>query len=124
VLSESVLVIEAGRADDNPNIRMPYGATYGLNTTLLWADYVSQPEPALANKTWNTRVAQVLGGGSIVNGMMYDRGSAADYNAWEALGNEGWGWEGMYPFFKKGTEFIPPPADEVKKFDITWDPNA
>lgn len=34
--------------------------------------------------------------------MMYDRGSAADYDAWEALGNEGWGWDGLYPFFKKG----------------------
>jgi choline dehydrogenase-like flavoprotein len=122
--TESVLVIEAGRADDNSNIRMPYGATYALNTSLLWQNYVSQPEPALANKTWNTRVAQVLGGGSVVNGMMYDRGSAADYNAWEALGNEGWGWEGMYPFFQKGTEFIPPPADVVAEFDITWDPKA
>ena len=99
---ESVLVIEAGGAYDNPNIRLPYGATYALNTSLLWTDYVCQPEPALNNKTWNTRVAQVLGGGSVVNGMMYDRGSAADYDAWEALGNKGWGWSGLYPFFKKG----------------------
>jgi choline dehydrogenase-like flavoprotein len=39
--------------------------------------------------------------------MMYDRGSAADYDAWESLGNEGWGWNGLYPFFKKGnTHFI------------------
>jgi choline dehydrogenase-like flavoprotein len=36
--------------------------------------------------------------------MMYDRGSAADYDAWEALGNEGWGWDGLYPFFKKGND--------------------
>lgn len=95
-------MIEAGGAYDNPNIRLPFGATYALNTSLLWTDYVCQPEPALNNKTWNTRVAQVLGGGSVVNGMMYDRGSAADYDAWEALGNKGWGWNGLYPFFKKG----------------------
>lgn len=39
----------------------------------------------------------------VVNGMMYDRGSAADYDAWEALGNKGWGWSGIYPFFQKGS---------------------
>ncbi|KAF3032806.1 hypothetical protein E8E12_002334 [Didymella heteroderae] len=121
---KSVLVIEAGGAYDNPNIRLPYGATYALNTSLLWKDYVCQPEPALGDRTWNTRVAQVLGGGSVVNGMMYDRGSAADYDAWEALGNEGWGWNGLYPFFKKGTEFIPPPQKLVDDFNITWDPSA
>ena len=118
---ESVLVIEAGGADDNPNIRLPYGATYALNTSLLWQNYVSEPEPQLANKTWNVRIAEILGGGSMVNGMVYDRGSAADYDAWEALGNKGWGWKGMLPFFKKGTEFIPPPQKTVKDFGITWD---
>jgi choline dehydrogenase-like flavoprotein len=118
---ESVLVIEAGGADDNPNIRMPYGATYALNTSLLWQNYVSEPEPELANKTWNVRIAEILGGGSMVNGMVYDRGSAADYDAWEALGNKGWGWKGMLPFFKKGTEFIPPPQSTAQEFGITWD---
>ncbi|KAF2997147.1 hypothetical protein E8E13_005189 [Curvularia kusanoi] len=120
----TVLVIEAGGAYDNPNIRLPFGATYALNTSLLWNNYVCQPEPALNNKTWNTRVAQVLGGGSVVNGMMYDRGSAADYDAWEALGNKGWGWSGLYPFFKKGTEFIPPPKELIDEFNITWDAAA
>ncbi|PSN70745.1 choline dehydrogenase, partial [Corynespora cassiicola Philippines] len=122
--SKSVLVIEAGGADDNFAQRIPYGATYALNTSLLWDGYVSDPEPYLGNKTWNTRVARVLGGGSLVNGMVYDRGSAADYDAWEALGNKGWGWSGMYPFFKKGTEFIPPSTKAANDFNITWDTNA
>jgi choline dehydrogenase-like flavoprotein len=73
--------------------------------------------------------------------MMYDRGSAADYDAWEALGNKGWGWSGLYPFLKKGnsyytdddiiyadisigTEFIPPPQKLVDEFGISWDPSA
>jgi choline dehydrogenase-like flavoprotein len=120
----SVLVIESGAAYDNPNIRLPYGATYALNETLFWSNYTSLPEPYLGNATWGVRVAQVLGGGSIVNGMMYDRGSAADYNAWEELGNEGWGWEGMYPFFKKGTELIAPPDKTVEEFGVSWDPTA
>ncbi|KAF2752119.1 GMC oxidoreductase [Sporormia fimetaria CBS 119925] len=119
-----VLVIEAGGADDTEQIRMPYGATYPLNMSHLWSDYKSEPEPALGGKTWDLRVAQVLGGGSIVNGMVYDRGAAADYDAWEALGNWGWGWSGMLPFFKKGTEYIPPPKETVEEFGITWDPNV
>ena len=120
---ESVLVIEAGRADDNPNIRLPYAATYPLNTTLFW-NYVSEPEPFLANITGLGLAAQVLGGGSIVNGMAYDRGSVADFDAWESLGNKGWGWDGLFPFFKLGTEFIPPPVATVEEFNITWDPKA
>jgi choline dehydrogenase-like flavoprotein len=103
---------------------MPYAATYALNTSLLWENYMSEPEPELGGRTWAVRVAEVLGGGSVVNGMVYDRGAAADYDAWEALGNRGWGWSGMFPFFKKGTEFIPPPQETVEEFNITWDPNA
>lgn len=122
--AESVLVIEAGAAYDNPNIRMPYGATYALNETLFWQNYKSEPETELGGKTWSVRIAQVLGGGSIVNGMVYDRGAAADYDAWEALGNKGWGWKGLFPFFKKGTKLTPPPAELAKEFNITWDPKA
>ncbi|EOA87221.1 uncharacterized protein SETTUDRAFT_89550 [Exserohilum turcica Et28A] len=118
-----VLVIEAGRADDNPNIRMPYGATYATNDTLFW-DFVAQPDPFLEGLAYRGPAAKVLGGGSIVNGMMYDRAAAADYDAWEALGNKGWGWEGLYPYFKKGTTFIPPPADVTEEFNITWDLEA
>lgn len=58
----SVLVVESGAAYDNPNIRLPYGATYALNDTLLWNNYTCEPEVELGNRTWNTRVAQVLGG--------------------------------------------------------------
>ena len=102
---------------------MPYGATLALNETLLWG-YKSEPEPALGNTQWNVRVAKILGGGSLVNGMVYDRGAAADYDAWEALGNRGWGWKGMLPFFKKGTKYIPVSEKTAKDFNITYDPNA
>lgn len=78
--TESVLVIEAGAAYDNPNIRLLYSATYTLNETLLWG-YISQPKLHIANKTFLTRVARVLGGGSVVNSMLYDRAAAGDYDA-------------------------------------------
>lgn len=54
--------------------------------------------------------------------MVYDRGSAADYDAWEALGNPGWGWKGLEPYFKKGTTYQPPTREAIKAFNITWDP--
>ena len=85
---------------------------------------MSEPEPFLGNQTWKVRVAHILGGGSVVNGMMYDRGAAADYDAWEELGNDGWGWKGMYPYFKKSTTFVAPPKKTVQEFGITWDPAA
>ena len=46
-------------------------------------------------------VGMAVGGSSAVNGMVFDRASRADYDAWEALGNPGWGWEGLFPYFKK-----------------------
>jgi choline dehydrogenase-like flavoprotein len=91
---------------------------------LIWDGINSTPEPGLGNSSFQVVVAKVLGGGSVINGMVYDRGSAADYDAWEALGNKGWGWKGMEPFFIKGTTFQPPTADVVENFNITWNPST
>jgi hypothetical protein len=49
----------------------------------------------------------VVGGGTVVNGMFFARGSAGDYDAWESLGNPGWGWEGLLPYFKKVSSLQP-----------------
>lgn len=64
-------------------------------------------------------VGKVVGGGSVINGMAFDRASAADYNAWEQLGNPGWGFQGLLPYFKKSTTFTPPKL--AKEFNITYD---
>ena len=121
--TETVLVIEAGAADDNPSTRVPYAAALPINGSLLWG-FKSQPEPEIANRTFDAKAARVLGGGSIVNGMMYDRAAATDFDAWEALGNKGWGWDGLFPFFKKSTEFIEPSQKAAEEFGITWDSEA
>ena len=91
---------------------------------MLWDGINSTPEPALGNSSFGVYVAKVLGGGSVINGMVYDRGSAADYDAWEALGNKGWGWKGLEPYFIKGTTFQPPSKEVTKDFNITWDPST
>lgn len=61
----------------------------------------SIPQPGLNNRTAPLYTGDVVGGGTVVNGMFFARGAAADYDAWEQLGNPGWGWEGLLPYFKK-----------------------
>ena len=64
-------------------------------------NFSSAPEPFLSNMTFPLKAGSVLGGGSTINGMVAARASAADYDSWEQLGNAGWGWEGLLPYFKK-----------------------
>jgi choline dehydrogenase-like flavoprotein len=116
-------VIESGESVDNDGTMIPYKANdLGASAGLIWNGLQSQPEPALGNSTFPVLVAKVLGGGSVINGMIYDRGSAADYDAWEALGNKGWGWSGMEPYFVKGTTFQPPSDAIAESYNMTWDP--
>lgn len=63
--------------------------------------YTSVPQAGLDNRTSVLYTGAVVGGGTVVNGMFFNRGSAVDYDAWERLGNPGWGWKGLLPYFKK-----------------------
>lgn len=121
----SILVIESGDSVDNDGTMIPYKANdFSASAGLIWNGINSKPEPGLGGASYPVLVAKVLGGGSVINGMVYDRGSAADYDSWEALGNKGWGWAGMEPYFKKGTTFQAPSPQIAEAFNITWDPNT
>lgn len=63
--------------------------------------FTSVPQPGLENRTSPLYTGAVVGGGTVVNGMFFNRGSAVDYDAWEKLGNPGWGWNDLLPYFKK-----------------------
>lgn len=66
-----------------------------------------------------------LGGSTVINGLFYGRGSAGVYNQWSSKGNPGWDWEGVYPYFVKGTHFNPPnEADGYDHRYQTWEPSA
>ncbi|KAL1597929.1 hypothetical protein SLS60_008417 [Paraconiothyrium brasiliense] len=67
---------------------------------------------------------KIVGGSSAVNGMVFDRGSKADYDAWQELGNTGWDWDGLFPYFKKSVDFTPPSEGDAEKFGYTWDESA
>lgn len=97
----SVLLLEAGPADKNLWIHIPigYGKTM-FNSQLNW-QFKSEPEPELNGREIYQPRGRTLGGSSSINGLVYIRGQAEDFDAWEALGNTGWGWRDVLPYFKK-----------------------
>lgn len=114
-----MLVIENGYLVDDVSTQVPASAN-SLNTPLMY-DITSAPDANLGGVTKPVWVGNVVGGGSVVNGMAFDRASAADYDAWEQLGNVGWSWAGLLPYFKKSTTFTPPVSVNVNLFGITFD---
>ncbi|KAL1618577.1 hypothetical protein SLS56_010505 [Neofusicoccum ribis] len=115
----SVLVVEYGPVDRSNKTLVPYYAT-STNTAGMF-NITSAPEPYLGNSSFAIMAGSIAGGGSSVNGMVCGRASAADYDSWEQLGNPGWGWEGLLPYFKKGTTLNVPSAEEAGKLGYTWD---
>lgn len=99
----------------------------------------STPQPFMNNRTTTVSTEAVVGGSTAVNGMFFDRGAAEDYDNWAKLGNPGWDWEGMFPYFRKvsrvpepfltlfdntqSTTFTPP-IPELKDFNISYDNSA
>lgn len=117
-----MLVVERGDFDDKPSASVP-GLVTAVDASVIMR-VPSTPNEKLNNSTFSVAAAAVVGGGSVVNGMSYYRGSEADYDGWEALGNPGWGWDGFYPYFLKSTRFIPPTPEAIKEFNISWEPLA
>jgi choline dehydrogenase-like flavoprotein len=72
------------------------------------------------DRTITIATGKLLGGGSAVNGLVWTRGAAKDYDAWEELGNKGWNWENMFKYFKKVETFHPPTEDQVH-YGATYD---
>ena len=99
-----VLLLEAGPKDTNPFIHIPAGFTRLLtHPTLNWRRQ-SEPVPGLGGRRMPFPSGKVLGGSSAINGMLYIRGQAEDYDAWRDAGNAGWGWEDVLPYFRKAED--------------------
>jgi choline dehydrogenase-like flavoprotein len=115
----TVLVIENGYINDDISTQIPSFAN-SINAKLMH-DLTSAPDARTGGKSYPVYVGNVVGGGSVVNGMAFDRASAADYDAWESLGNSGWNWNSLLPYFKKSTTFTPPLNSNIQEFNITYD---
>ena len=97
----NVLVIEFGGTDAGPLIQMPAALSYPMNMKTYDWGYSSEPEPHLDGRSLVTPRGKVVGGTSSINGMVYVRGHAKDYDYWEEQGAEGWGYGDVLPYFKR-----------------------
>ncbi|MEI7612713.1 MAG: choline dehydrogenase [Betaproteobacteria bacterium] len=95
----SVLLLEAGPADNNPWIHLPigYGKTM-FHPVLNWG-FHTEPEPTMNQRKIYWPCGRCLGGSSSINGLIYIRGQAEDYDSWAAEGNPGWAWNDLLPYF-------------------------
>lgn len=114
-----VLLLEAGGKDNYLWIHIPIGYLYCINNPRTDWCYKTDPEPILGGRTIDYPRGKVLGGCSSINAMLYMRGQARDYDHWRELGNLGWGWNDVLPFFKQHEDFCHG-ADEMHSSGGEW----
>ena len=98
-----IAVIEAGPADTDPQIHVPFAFGALLKSRVDW-DLVSEPEPGLDLRRNYIPRGKVLGGSSSLNAMIYIRGNRLDYDDWAADGADGWGYEDVLPYFRRAED--------------------
>ena len=108
----SVALLEAGGADSSPWIHIPIGyfKTMG-NPKTDWC-YETEPDPGLNGRSISWPRGKVLGGSSSINGLLYVRGQPQDFDQWRQLGNDGWSWDDVLPYFKRAENWEGAVAEE------------
>jgi choline dehydrogenase-like flavoprotein len=101
----NVLLLEAGGRDNYHWIHIPIGYLYCMGNPRTDWMMKTRPDKGLNGRELAYPRGKVLGGCSSINGMIYMRGQAWDYNQWRQLGNEGWDWDSVKPLFKKSENF-------------------
>ena len=97
----SVLIIEYGGTDIGPFIQMPAALSYPMNMSRYDWGYQSEPEPHLGGRKLACPRGKVIGGSSSINGMVYVRGHARDFDHWEESGAQGWAYADVAPYYKR-----------------------
>jgi choline dehydrogenase len=100
-----VLLLEAGGEDDYFWIHVPIGYLYTQNNPRTDWCFRTETEAGLNGRVLNYPRGRVLGGSSSINGMIYMRGQARDYDRWRQLGNVGWSWSDVVPYFRRSEDF-------------------
>lgn len=99
--SVTVCILEAGGRDTNPWIHIPAGYVKTMvNPSVNWL-FDTVPDEATGNRPIPVPRGRVLGGSSSINGLIYVRGNARDYDVWAQLGNRGWSYDDVLPYFRK-----------------------
>lgn len=97
----SVLVVEYGGSDAGPLIQMPGALSFPMNMKRYDWGYRSEPEPHLGGRRLACPRGKVIGGSSSINGMVYVRGHAKDFDTWESMGASGWSYADVLPYYKR-----------------------
>ena len=113
----TVCLLEAGPKDRHPFIHIPAGYIKNIYSPKLTWSFKSKPEPATANRSFPLPQGRVLGGSSSINGLNYVRGQSADYDNWAQMGNTGWSYGEVLPYFKRSERRIGPGDDTVRGRD-------
>ncbi|WP_213609713.1 choline dehydrogenase [Pseudoalteromonas sp.] len=103
--SNKVLLLETGGSDKSIFIKMPTALSIPMNTDKFAWQFHTQPEPYLDNREMHCPRGKVLGGSSSINGMVYVRGHAKDFDEWQQHGANGWDYQACLPYFKKAESF-------------------
>ena len=107
-----VVLLEAGPKDRHPMIHIPAGIRSLLEHPVINWNYSSEPEEGSGGRRIHWPRGKVLGGSSSINGMLYVRGNAADYDGWAQRGCKDWGYEDVLPYFMKSEDFRGSGSDE------------
>ncbi len=117
--SVKVLLLEAGGKDNYHWIHIPIGYLFTMgNPRTDWMMKL-EPEEGLNGRVLDYPRGKVLGGCSSINGMIYMRGQARDYDQWRQMGNTGWGWSDVLPYFRKSENYHKGPS-EMHGTDGEW----
>lgn len=106
-----VLLLEAGGKDNYHWVHIPMGYLYCIGNPRTDWMFRTAEEPGLNGRSLLYPRGKVLGGCSSINGMLYLRGQAADYDGWQQSGLRGWGWDDVLPYFKKSEDYVDGPSD-------------
>ena len=99
-----VLLLEAGGSDNYHWVHIPVGYLYCMGNPRTDWGYRTKEEAGLNGRALSYPRGKLLGGCSSINGMIYMRGQARDYDHWRQLGNPGWGWDDVLPLFRKSED--------------------
>ncbi|MFN4101030.1 MAG: GMC family oxidoreductase [Pararhodobacter sp.] len=115
-----VLLLEAGGSDNYLWIHIPVGYLYCIDNPRADWRLRTAPEPGLNGRSLLYPRGKVLGGCSSINGMIYMRGQAADYDLWQQMGNTGWGWDDVLPLFKAHEDYAAGDPGEMHGTGGEW----
>jgi choline dehydrogenase len=110
----TVCVLEAGGKDWHPYISIPAGFVKNVYSNKFSWPFKTEPAAALGGRSVAVPQGKVVGGSSSINGMIYNRGQRADFDTWAQMGNRGWGFDDLLPYFKRSERRVGPGDDRVR----------